>query len=596
MHLTHFTMSSSHTTTASNINNNLKEKKKKKKKHNKIRKRGYCSSSSSSSFVTRYTFKRAILVGKTRTTTKSPSMTMFQHKNGSFPYYASRVPSKDKELSVSARKLAATLWEINGVEPMKVKKGLRLYTSGSHMLSNPSSEKIKGSEVHSCNRRVAALSFHCSANLMEAGNQPSNKKNCSKCMVGVNNRLKEAISGISTSKKLLKVLNQMCLQEQNSSITPLIFTMSNELDWVRTQIEQLIQEQTSNHNDIESLLKQFTEEKIAWKRREREKIRYAITCIAEELEVEKKLRRQSERLNKNIAKEMENVKASYLKASKELEREKRAKEILQQVCDEIVKGIGEDSKQVEELKKESAKVREEVEMEREMLQFADVLREERVRMKLSEAKYQFEEKNAVLEKVKSELGSFLRTKEEENGGDVDQVFRKLKDLESCLNKTCYGFQNVEKENDLDLEDDDSGESDLQSIGIELNILDNDNKSYKWSYACENVAQDEPKRVSIDKDIGRKSFSERIQWGSICFNKKRDFGLNIKESSDQRAIEFHLGAQVQDIKEEGENYRPMMSLLDCISCSNPPQRSGQSLTLQYIDGEAEENSLPTQRKC
>ncbi|CAL0332149.1 unnamed protein product [Lupinus luteus] len=594
MHQTHFTMSSCHTTTTSNINNNLKENR--KKKHNMIRKRGCCSSSPSSSFDTRYRFKRAIWVGKTRTTPKSPSMAMFQHKNGSLPYHASRIPSKDKELSVSARKLAATLWEINEVEPMKVKKGVRLYRSGLHMLSNPSSQKIKGSEVHSCNRRVPALSFHCSANLMEqVGNQPSNKKNCGKCTVGVNNHLKEAMSGIFTSKKLLKVLNQMCLQEQHSSITPLIFTMSNELDWVRTQIEQLIQDQTSNRNDIESLLKQFAEEKIAWKRREREKIRYAITCIAEELEVEKKLRRQSERLNKSIAKEMENVKASYLKASKELGREKRAKEILQQICDELVKGIGEDSKQVEELKKESAKVREEVEMEREMLQIADVLREERVRMKLSEAKYQFEEKNAVLEKVKSELESFLRTKEEENGGDVDQEFRKLKELESYLNKTCYGFQNLEKENDLELEDDDSGESDIQSIGIELNILDNDNKSYKWSYTCENIAQDEPKRVSIDKDIGRKSFSERIQWGSICFNKKRDFGLNIKENSDQRAIEFHLEAQVQDVKEESENYRPIMSLLDCISCSKPPQRSGQSLSLQYIDGEAEENNPPAQRK-
>ncbi|KAE9585641.1 hypothetical protein Lal_00010284 [Lupinus albus] len=589
MHLTHFTMSLCHTTTTSNINNSLKENKnknKKKKKHNKIRKRGCGSSSSSSSFVTRYTFKRAILVGKqNRTTTKSPSMAMLQHKNGSLPYFVSRIPSKDKELSVSARKLAATLWEINEVEPMKVNKGLRLYRSGLHILSDPSSQKIKGSEVHNCNRRVPALSSHCSANLMEeVGNQAS--KN-GKCMVGVNNRLKEARSGISTSKKLLKVLNHMCLQEQHSSITPLIFTMSNELDWVRTQIEQLIQEQTSNHSDIESLLKQFAEEKIAWKRRQREKIHHTITCIAEELEVEKKLRRQSERLNKNIAKEMENIKASYLKASKELEREKRAKEILQQICDEIVKGIGEDSKQVEELKKESAKVREELEMEREMLQIADVLREERVRMKLSEAKYQFEEKNALLEKVKSEFQSFLRTKEE-NGGDVDQEFRKLKDLESYLNKTCYGFQNLEKANDLDLEDDESGESDIQSIGIELNILDNDNKSYKWSYSCENVAQDEPKRVSIDKDIGRKSLSERIHWGSICFNKKRDFGLNIKESSDQRAIEFLLGAQVQDVKEEGENYRPIMSLLDCISCSNPAQRSSQSLTLQYIDGEAQEN--------
>lgn len=142
-------------------NNNLKEKQ-----HNKIRKRG-CSSSSSSSLVRRYRFKRAILVGKKggsstpaplwKTRTRSPySMATHhhhaQHKNGTLPYSASGVPSKDKELSVSARKLAATLLEINDLPPSKVnkelevepmrsrKKAVRLCRSGlmrTHMSPDP---------------------------------------------------------------------------------------------------------------------------------------------------------------------------------------------------------------------------------------------------------------------------------------------------------------------------------------------------------------------------------------------------------------------------------------------------------------------------
>ena len=86
----------------------------------KIRKRG-CSSSSSSSLVRRYRFKRAILVGKRggsstpfptwKTSARSPSLAM---ENAEFP----KVPttsSKGKQVSLSARKLAATLWEINEV-------------------------------------------------------------------------------------------------------------------------------------------------------------------------------------------------------------------------------------------------------------------------------------------------------------------------------------------------------------------------------------------------------------------------------------------------------------------------------------------------
>lgn len=84
----------------------------------KIRKRG-CSSSSSSSLAHKYRFKRAILVRKRagsttpvptwKTGTKSPSVAMpgAELSKGS--------PNKTKEVSVSARKLAATLWEINTI-------------------------------------------------------------------------------------------------------------------------------------------------------------------------------------------------------------------------------------------------------------------------------------------------------------------------------------------------------------------------------------------------------------------------------------------------------------------------------------------------
>lgn len=447
---------------------------------------------------------------------------------------------------------------------------------------------------------------------LQEGNQSRNKT-CGKCTVGFKNRLKEARSSLSTSKKLLKVLNQMCLQEQHASSIPVILTLGSELDRACNQIDRLFQEQGSNQNDIEYIMKRFAEEKAAWKRRERENVRESITHIAEELEVEKKLRRQTERLNKKIAKEMANVKASHLKASKELEREKRAKEILEQICDELAKGIGEDRAQVEELKRESAKVREEVEKEREMLQLADVLREERVQMKLSEAKYQFEEKNAVLEKLRNELESFLRTKEgEEEKGDISPEFKKIKDLETYLSKTSWGFQAAEKEDDLDFGDgdgdgdgdvvehegDDSVDSDLHSI--ELN-MDNDSRSYKWSYVCENDAQNDSKRVSVDKEsIGRKSFSEKIQWASICFNKgttgykKRDFGIDIQEISDEFdqeiSSELPSQAEIQDDKDKFESYRSIMGLRDCISYANPPQRCGQPLLLQDTGGESEDNSL------
>ncbi|XP_057455943.1 uncharacterized protein At5g41620-like [Lotus japonicus] len=585
---------------------------------NKIRKRG-CSSSSSSSLVRKYRFKRAILVGKKagsttpvplwKTSTTPPSM-------ATPPLHHSQLPPKDKELSVSARKLAATLWEINDLpsaDPVRGRdKAANFSSSRSGLLrphmSDPSQspllERMKGFEGDGHKRRVSGLSHQLQSGdyLLEGLDSCSSarliEKNCGKCTDGVKSRLKEARSGLSTSKKLLKVLNQVCIREHQSSTKSLILALGSELDRVCHQIDLLIHEDRSNQNDMEYVIKCFAEEKAAWKSREREKIHDALKNAAEELKVEKKLRRQTERLNKKIAKEMANVKASHLKASKELEREKRAKEILEQICDELANGIGEDRAQVEELKRESAKVREEVEKEREMLQLADVLREERVQMKLSEAKYQFEEKNDVLEKLRNEFECFMRTKDEENGV-VSPECEKIKDLEAYFNNIYGGLRNAEKDNGLDVGDDDDGDNDSDESDLHSIELSMDNRGCMWSYAFEDATQDDSKRVSVDS-IGRKSLSG-IQWGSICFNKrtssfkKRDFVINdILEGSNhldpETSLELLSRARIQDDKDEAQSNRTIKGLQDSMPCSNPVQRNDQLLTLQCTGEEAGKNAL------
>ncbi|KAI9074399.1 hypothetical protein K1719_043593 [Acacia pycnantha] len=549
------------------------EKKTISDKPNKIRKRG-SSSSSSSSLVRRYRFKRAVLVPMWNTRTKSPSIGTQLTK----PLSSYVISGKEKELSVSTRKLAATLWEVNDLPASRANKdfnakkvrskkketrkqkaanSLKLYLSDSSYSPVSESERMKGLEGEGCRRRASAASHKLqladyylggfddisNVNFNEVGNQPRNSA-YGKGIVRVKNSLNKARTGLSTAKKLVKALNQICLHEHHSSTLPLISALRSELDQVCNQVDQVIQEQGSKQDDIEYLLKHFDEEKATRKRREQGKVHDAILRMAEEIEVEKKLRRQTERLNKNIAQEMADVKDSHFKISQELETERRARETLEQICDELAKGIGEDRAKVEELKRESAKVRDEVEKEREMLQFADVLREERVQMKLSEARYQFEEKNAVFEKLRNELEAFLKNKDE--NGDVSPLLKRIKDLGSYLNRSRWGSKSTEKKVDIDVGDrgkqgDESDNSDLHSIELSL---DNNKRSYKWSYACDNDAGDELKRISNDDGIGRKSVSERVQWGNICFNKNDQEGTS----------ELMSGAQILDKGDGLENYR------------------------------------------
>lgn len=98
----------------------------------KVRKRGG-SSSSSSSLVRTYRLKRAVLVGKRGgSSTPVPMWKMMdasrspasQNNANSCKYLEGNGGDRGKEFLVSARKLAATLWEINGVSSLRGKENV----------------------------------------------------------------------------------------------------------------------------------------------------------------------------------------------------------------------------------------------------------------------------------------------------------------------------------------------------------------------------------------------------------------------------------------------------------------------------------------
>ncbi|KAI3974912.1 hypothetical protein MKX01_005023 [Papaver californicum] len=103
--------------------------------------------------------------------------------------------------------------------------------------------------------------------------------------------------------------------------------------------------------------------------------------LKSELELERKLRKKVESLNKKL--------------SKELTEQRKQRESLQCLCEELAEEIAIDRAVIDEMKSN-------MEEERRMLRMSEVLREERVQMKLSEAKIVFEEKLLELEFLKIE--------------------------------------------------------------------------------------------------------------------------------------------------------------------------------------------------
>ncbi|KAG5553209.1 hypothetical protein RHGRI_011165 [Rhododendron griersonianum] len=378
----------------------------------KIRKRG-CSptSSTTSSVLQNYKFKRAILAStgrRSRSGTPVPSW-----RNAAAPEEAAPSRSGGGRAAVSARKLAATLWEMNEVPSPKVgerleeeeenKREKRMDRTGSRHRTSSISHRIR-----LVDKNVGLLDSLSSASLMEIETR-SRGQTPSRSMVGGMPRLKDISNALTTSKELLKIINRVWSRDdQPSSSLSLISALHAELERARLLVNQLIQEQRLEENEINCLVKCFAEEKVAWKNKEKQVVEAAIESVAGELEVERKLRRRFESLNKKLGNELAETKSSLLKAVKELESEKRARGIMEQMCDDLARDIGDDKDEVQKMKRESVRINEEVENERETLHIADKLKEERAQMKLLEAKNKFEEKNTIVDKLRNQLEAFMK--------------------------------------------------------------------------------------------------------------------------------------------------------------------------------------------
>ncbi|KAL8036405.1 hypothetical protein ABFX02_12G156400 [Erythranthe guttata] len=407
------------------------------------RKRG-CSSSSSASASSRirnYRLnKRAILVGRTRAGLGGSRSSNPVPVSRTAPFV--RSGAVDASQPVSARRLAATLWEMNEMimpSPKMSELNFKNYSQQQQqqqLKNNKNGSKMvfKSEKMQSCNwglhlsdplhspafsekmdrfgrgsrqgtpsisqrrrsteQNVADFDCISNASFMEIETR-SRPQTSSGSVSGNRNRLKDVSNSLTTSKELLKIINRMCAHaDQPSSTTSVISALHTELERARLQVNHLIQEKQSDKSEIFHLLRHFEEAKKSWKEKENRSVEAAIESIACELDAEKKLRRRLEGLNKKLGIEIAEMKSSLTKVVKELENEKRAREKTEEVCDELTS--------------ESKEVREGAEKEIGVVEFGDRWREERGRTKMSE------EKNSAISKMRRQLEIFLGSKRDKD--------------------------------------------------------------------------------------------------------------------------------------------------------------------------------------
>lgn len=208
---------------------------------------------------------------------------------------------------------------------------------------------------------------------------------------------------VSHSNSLVKLH-----KSQHTATTSLAPALRVELIRARICIEELEAERRRLRKKFKHFVRKLNEERISWVRRECQKMHAVINGLKDDLKRERRNSKQLDIVNSKLLVDLADSKLSSRQYMQDYDRERKSRELLEEVCNELVKEIEEDRAEIEALRSECARLGEEVEEERKMLQLAEVWREERVQMKLIDAKLLLEEKYCLMSNLISELQSFLR--------------------------------------------------------------------------------------------------------------------------------------------------------------------------------------------
>ncbi|TYJ22704.1 hypothetical protein E1A91_A08G142700v1 [Gossypium mustelinum] len=233
---------------------------------------------------------------------------------------------------VSARTLCANLWQLQPLSPPpvmpKLPPNLRphyvqdkgFHADAYHRLHLPSSLRRHNAASVERSENGFLSPISASSSLEVASYNPA-ITSCTS-LGGSGYRLK-------TSSELLKVFDRIwALEEQHVSNMSLVKALKTEIDSSRARIKVLQQD------------------KLVMKNKEQDRIEVAIQSLSDE----RKLRKRSESLHRKLAQEHSEVKSCFANALKELERERKARILMEDLCDEFARGIREYEEEVQCLK------------------------------------------------------------------------------------------------------------------------------------------------------------------------------------------------------------------------------------------------------
>lgn len=505
--------------------------------------------------------------------------------------------------TVSARKLAATFWELHhyklpisemhqgfGGRPPRIRR--LHHRQNNHLIEDkdgfehsdpsPSSPDLPGS-ASSLRRHVASLmqhhrpierASHAIQPLSPASYgsslevAPYNPAVTPASSIGFRGRTGEPSYSLKTSTELLKVLNRIwSLEEQHSSNISLIRAMKKELDQARSRIKELVRDQQVDRREIDELMKQIAEDKLARKSKERDRITAAMQSVREELEDERKLRKRSESLHRKLARELYEVKMSFTTALKELERERKTRILLEDLCDEFAWGIRDYEQELHALRQKCEKEwAERADHDRLILHISESWLDERMQLKL-DLQHNLGQKTSVVDKLGPEIEAFLQSKQSSsNVNSTNLAATDYKSRKNLLESTALNVAVSAPQAENDGEDSAGSDShcfELQKpISVDLkesenNVLENDiREADQKNQTKKQLTRDKKTRDHSPTSLQVKFEEQMAQ--AVSHNEKKNHLEDIDQvkSHEGNPVEISVSrkSEICEATEEGSSVR------------------------------------------
>ncbi|TMW92807.1 hypothetical protein EJD97_012538 [Solanum chilense] len=429
--------------------------------------------------------QQGVLVGKRRGTCTTPSLTWkigLAQSDGSL---LQDLPFSSNSASLSVRKLGANLWELQpqvkkvvnmskniGPLPQNHKHKSKLHRQTA---APPDSPPQQPTSTSSLGRDIAAsLRQHHHHLIAKNGGAQSLESPASYCSSmemapfkpvetptsskDLKARSEKSSYSLKTSAELLKILNKIWrLEEQQASNMSLVKALRKEVDHSQRRVKELQEEKKRDKEEINDLVMLIDDYRIGRKNNKHNRAEEAVKTLTDQLRDERKLRKHSENLHRKLARDLAEVKSFFATALKELEREREARSMLEELCDEFAYGIKEYEEEVRFLK---SKVRKDQILTEEkdglVIHISEAWLDERMQMKQSQRRHDPAEKKTIVDKLRSEIQTFLKARQSSDCKNNVLNLKGAKESSLCRHSLgSFHLNNPASAPRVEKEDDDS---------------------------------------------------------------------------------------------------------------------------------------------